>query len=98
MAKREVWERRVRRWQRSKLTAAQFASRDGVARGTLLWWSSKLQREAREASAMPFIEVTAVTQPTQPIEVALANGRLVRVPASFDDGALERVIIVAERA
>lgn len=96
MASRREWERRVRRWRRSGLTAAEFSSREGLRRGTLLWWSSKLQQEARSAEGS-FVELTAVVEPA-PIEVELANGRVVRVPAGFDDNGLERVLAVAERS
>jgi len=96
MASRKEWERRVRRWRRSGLTAAEFSSREGLVRGTLLWWSSKLQQDAR-AAEVSFVEVTAAPE-VSAIEVTLANGRVVRVPAGFDDSSLERVLAVAERS
>ena len=99
MERRDEWERRVRRWQRSGLTSTKFATREGVNVKTLRWWSWNLRREAQPApSAIEFIEVTPALEPTLAVEVVLANGRVVRVPTSFDDATLCRVLAAAERA
>lgn len=105
MATRDEWARRVARWQKSGLTATEFAAREGLKASTLTWWRAALRRaQARPStevdSAPTFVEIEAVelAVPTcAPIEVALSNGRIVRVPATFDDAALQRVLQIAER-
>ena len=47
----KTWHKRVARWKASGETAAAFGAREGVRANTLLWWSSKLKREAAESSA-----------------------------------------------
>lgn len=47
---REVWERRVRRWERSGLAAAAFAAREGVNPRTLAFWRWKLGRSSPHAA------------------------------------------------
>ena len=42
---REVWARRVRRLQKSGLTASEFAAREGVNAKTLSYWKWKLGTE-----------------------------------------------------
>ncbi len=42
MATRATWAARVRDWKRSGLTANDYAEREGLKAGTLLWWSSQV--------------------------------------------------------
>lgn len=39
---REVWAKRVERWKRSGLTAADYAAQVGVNPGSLAWWKWRL--------------------------------------------------------
>jgi hypothetical protein len=41
-ATRAEWERRVARWRRSRLSAKEFATREGFNASTLAFWSWKL--------------------------------------------------------
>jgi hypothetical protein len=57
---RRWWQGTVARWKRSGLTANAFAAREGVAAGTLLGWSSRLNRDIRAehgSSAVQAIEI-----------------------------------------
>lgn len=100
---RADWERRVRRWRRSGLKRDEFAALEGVKPTTLGWWAWALQRNASTALVKrdAFVQVTAVEVPTtivlERIEILLENGRVVRVPAVFDDAHLGRVLDVAGR-
>jgi hypothetical protein len=47
---REVWAKRVQRWQESDLTAAEFAAEIGINARTLSYWKWRLGKEARETS------------------------------------------------
>jgi transposase len=107
MATREEWSKRVKRCERSGLDVAEFARREGIDRKQLYWWRWRLR--STEQSATPaepaFLPVhvvasmsaPAATPPLEspPIEIALPNGRLVRVRAGFDAGTLERVLAIA---
>ena len=46
----KTWQKRIARWKASGETAAAFGAREGVRANTLLWWSSKLKREAVASS------------------------------------------------
>jgi transposase len=57
------------------------------------------------SSAAPATSTSAVLMTTSPsgpaataIEIALPNGRLVRVPPGFDPATLERVLVIAAEA
>jgi hypothetical protein len=100
----------VRRWRRSGLKAGEFAARIGVKPGTLTYWGWRLKREAVEAKRsgqaadslpaaqerpLPWIELrTAAIE--ERFELELGGGRRLRIPASFDAAALERLLAVLE--
>jgi transposase len=95
---RSEWARRVERWQRSGLRAADFARRDGCDAKQLTWWKWRL---GREATTVPtFVPVTVVARGVPPderhagfaIEVALPSGIRLRVARGVDEVTLSRVV------
>jgi transposase len=108
MATRSEWIERVKRWDRSGLDAAEFAQRERLKLKQLQWWSWKLRASespplSAEPRFLPVRVVTARSMPaeapisatTTPIEIALGNGRVVRVRPGFDPATLERVLAIA---
>lgn len=101
----EEWRKRVERWRESGLSAEQFASEVGINAGTLRFWQSKLRKLARDDAAAPkarapqasFVEVRSTSTADHTFELELDRGRRLRVPASFDAGALVRLLDVLER-
>jgi len=102
--RREVWAKRVERWKESGLTAAEFAAEMGLNPRTLAHWKWYLGREraSRPQPTPPkFVEVvtpTAIaTDPaadkTEPLELVLRDGLVVRVPPRFDQAALHRLLV-----
>lgn len=43
---KEIWRKRVANWRASGETAEKYSAGRGWSAGTLLWWSSRLGREA----------------------------------------------------
>jgi transposase len=105
MATRAEWAGRVDRWRRSGLSAEDFASREGLKPKQLGWWRWKLRSSpAPSCSSAPelrFLPVRVVdtARPASGsgvvLEVALPNGRVVRVPPGFEPSMLERVLSIA---
>lgn len=101
MATRAEWITLVRRFERSGLGPAEFAQREGIKVKQLGWWRWKLRSSDEPATRtepefLPVRVVTSAPQPTAaPIEIALPNGRLVRVQRGFDPATLERVLAIA---
>lgn len=48
---REAWAKRVEWWKASGLTAAEFASRHGIAAASLKWWKWRLGSRGGEGAA-----------------------------------------------
>ena len=103
MATRVEWAERVERWERSGLSAEKFARREGYKPKQLYWWRWKLRADRRSqpspsslTEAPRFLPVHVVTDASVvAIEIALPNGRVVRVRPGFDPATLERVLALA---
>lgn len=109
-ASRAEWAKRVAEWTESGLSGAEFAGKAGLKEATLRHWKWQLgrgrrkrrarQRPTAAAAALSFIEVkpalTSQLVAGELFEVILRDGRRVRVPPSFDEAALRRLLVVLE--
>jgi hypothetical protein len=94
---RTEWTQLVAEWQAGDLSQKAFARRKGIATTTLSWWACRLRREARERGAL--VPVDVVDDPSAgagEFRLEVAGGRTVFVPASFDAGALRRLVSALE--
>lgn len=99
---REAWARRIRRWEQTGLSCAEFAAKEGVKEKTLSFWRWKLGRSSlpkakrrvrpRKQAPVGFVEVVAdaKTGSTAPMEVVVERQR-VRISCG-SDAALGRVL------
>jgi hypothetical protein len=105
--RRELWKKRVEAWVASGLRGAEFAARIGVKEQTLRHWKWQLGYEARQGKARrepkepsTFVEivpaVSAQLVGAAAFELILGDGRQLKVPASFDEVALRRLLAVLE--
>lgn len=96
-ASKTQWAERVRQWKASGLTAQQYADREGLNRGTLVWWNSRLRREAVVPA---FVEVTVPVQhprrDDERIEIELTSGVRLRVGKFVDAVQLRQVLSALE--
>ena len=108
MASRAEWSKRVERWDRSGLSAGTFAARERLKAKQLYWWRWKLRSslpvsplQRSEAPTVEFLPVrvtasgTPRTDSGSAIEIALPNGRVVRVAPGFDAAMLGQVLSIA---
>jgi hypothetical protein len=107
---REEWAARVRAWEASGLSCAEFARRGKIHAGTLTWWRWKLateggrRRRARRRRAdapLRFVEIpsgeTDSIAGSGPSGIELEVGRVrVRLPDQFRPETLARVLEVLE--
>jgi hypothetical protein len=90
--------------RRSGLSLVDFARQRGLRANTLSWWRHRLRGgdgDSECASAGPFIEVSPVRKVEAAqagvFEVVLEDGKVVRVPERFEEGALRRLLAVLQR-
>ena len=102
---RQEWAVWVRKAEASELSISDFSRKHGLSRSALYRWRGKLGvsvsgQRAPKASPLAFVRLDAtVPSPSTtspPLEVALANGRVIRVPPVFDEASLARVLNVVE--
>jgi hypothetical protein len=107
-ATREVWAKRVERWQDSGLSAKEFAAELDVSPNSLTFWKWKLRQPAdaprptrkravakcadAPASFLQLVPTRSPQTTSGHFEVVLASGVVVRVPQDFDEPALLRLV------
>ena len=108
--KERFWKQVIRRWRRSGLSVRAFCAGESLSEPSFYGWRRELARRDEQASAKlapRFVPVhlrrdvdvapTDVAPASPPaIDVVLANGRRLRVPAGFDPGMLRQLLAVAE--
>jgi transposase-like protein len=89
----------ARRWRESEAKARDFAHEHGVTPWTLYYWRKRLvrqERPARRRRRSPRVKLAPVhlvaTDGCGDLEVVLAGGDRVRVPADVSVEALRRVV------
>jgi len=104
---RELWSGLVAQWRSSGQTAREFAARHGVNPSTLSGWAWRFGREKDGSSRgrscpedrpVPrMIELRGYPVDDERFELVI-GGRRVRVPPSFDEDALRRLLAVLEES
>jgi transposase len=82
----------------SGLSVNDFAIREGLDVQRLYWWRRRLANAIGDATVAPvFVELTARSPTTAPVEVVLRSGRVLRVPESIDTTTLRRLVEALEQ-
>jgi len=88
------WRQIVARQEKSGLSVKAFCRQESLCAHTLYFWRRKLG-----PSQSPSFAVVNVTAPSAPLEVILAGGDRLQIPAGMDAGTLRTVVaILRERA
>ncbi len=92
--KERQWRRWIALWQHSGSSVAAFCARHHLAPASFYAWRRTLERRA--ALPTPFVPVQLVAgpAPASPLEVVLADGRVVRVGPGFDAATLRQLLAV----
>ena len=90
-------------WEESKLPAADFAGKHGFDVQRLYWWRRRLGAPNEAAELEPFEELVVerdqlgAPEDGRSLEITLPRGLTIRVPTSFDEQTLRRLLkIVCE--
>jgi transposase-like protein len=98
--RRDEQRRLIQEWEESGESAAAFAARIGVASNTVYRWraASSAPLKVPESTLARIVEVRAAAMPADTRFEIEFGGRRVRVPASFDETGLRRLLRVLETA
>lgn len=99
-SRREFWIKHVAAWRRSGISLRAYAERNELVRGTLGYWSSKLNAEAKAGGGL--VEVgraapSAAPVAERPVEVLVGGRHVLRVWSGTPEGHLEMVLTVLGR-
>src|SRR5271170_6284622 len=93
----KTWKRRLDRWHRSGLSAAEFGKKEKVSQPRLYTWRKRFSDAGQSAPAVPvqqskaaFIPIRILT-PQATIELVLRSGHLLRLPADFNPARLAEI-------
>jgi transposase-like protein len=100
--RRDEQRRLIEEWEESGESVAAFAARIGVASNTLYRWrraeSTSAPLKVPESTLARIVEVRSAAMPADTRFEIEVGGRRVRVPASFDETGLRRLLRVLETA
>lgn len=98
-ARAQEMRRVLAQWQRSGLRLREFGEQRGIALSTLRWWRRVFRAATLNGgAAAPAVAFTEVPAPARVLrnpavlEIVLASGHLIRVPAGADRTTLEQVL------
>ncbi len=97
--KREFWTRHVKEWRASGLTQKEYCRRHRLAKGTLGYWASTLNRTKASGSALVEVghaEVQAQERRSA-IELMVERRYLLRLWPGMEPDHLQNVLSVLER-
>jgi hypothetical protein len=104
--KEQFWRRKLDLWKRSGLSVRAFCTQHDLSEPSFYSWRSVIaQRDlpAAPTDDLPADQAESLFLPlrlatSEPLEVVLSDGTLLRVPATFDADALARLLAVLRGA
>jgi len=103
---RDEWRKRIARWRENGRSAEAFAAELGTKPATLKFWKCRLEQEAlgkigpkpkESLQASALVEVRTSANVTSSFVLDLGKSHCLQIPATFDEKALERLLVVLER-
>jgi transposase len=94
--KEQQWRRWLREWQSSGLSVRAFCERHHLSEPRFYAWRGKLAKRDAQRPAFVPVQVVADEALTTTLELVLAGGRKLRVPAGFDAATLRQLLAVLE--
>jgi hypothetical protein len=92
---KEIWKKRVASWRASGKTAEKYSAGRGWSAGTLLWWSSRLGREASPPAVRiaQLVRSPAPGSSGRPVGTIVVELLDVRVRITVDAGAARDTVM-----
>lgn len=90
-SKSSKWQRLFSEYESSGVSQRSFCEQRGLKLSTFSYWRSALNRQAPEAGE--FVELASI-RVSEPLEVKLLSGAVIRVPKAFDPASLKSLLEV----
>jgi len=101
--KERFWRQTLQQWRRSGLSVRAFCRLHDLPEPSFYFWRRALDKRDRDTPTFVPVQVVPEPGPVQPsdapasgLELLLANGRVLRVPAGFDADTLRRLLALLE--
>jgi transposase len=99
--KEKSWRRLLGQWRRSGLSASQFCQQHGISPPNFYAWRREIARRDQPATIRPsstptFVKLALEGAAPSPLEIVLADGRLLRVRPGFDAALLRQLLRLLE--
>src|SRR5229473_5565969 len=92
--KEQQWRRWLKEWQASGLSVRAFCERQRLSEPSFYAWRRELAKRDAQRPAFVPVHVVAEGDPGAALELVVASGRRVRVPAGFDAATLRQLLAV----
>ncbi|MBZ0153324.1 MAG: hypothetical protein K8J09_17500 [Planctomycetes bacterium] len=90
------WRGLIAEQERSGQTVREFSAGRGIAAGTLFWWRSELRRRSKRLVPVAVVDDGGAMggrgSAAPCFEISLDDAITVRVPTSFDEEELRRLL------
>lgn len=92
--KEQFWRDMLLLWQTSGQTIRAFCQAQRLSEPSFYAWRRFIAQRERQQPAFVPVRVTPTPTTPIPLELVLANGRVVRVPPGFDADTLRHLLAV----
>jgi hypothetical protein len=87
------WKKLIGEWERSGKTRQAFCKEKGLSMHTFSYWRTQVRRDKPVNGK--FVQVSP-NGSTEPLEIKLAGGTVIKVPNRFDRGTLKNLLEVLQ--
>jgi hypothetical protein len=90
------WRGLIAAQEKSGLTVREFAAARGIAVATFYWWRCRLRRDGTQLVPVDVVDHDVVLErrghDAPSFELQLDHAMTLRIPASFDEAGLRRLV------
>jgi hypothetical protein len=99
--KERFWRQTLQQWRKSGLTVRAFCRLQDLPEPSFYFWRRALDDRDRDTPAFVPVQVVPEPEPAaedsrSALELLLAHGRVLRIPAGFDADTLRRLLALLE--
>ena len=98
------WRKHISQWSKSDLSQAEYCRQNKLSTAAFHWWKGQFRKKSKAqkkpSTSTQFVEVHSITPAHgsrgETYEIALSQGRAIRVGRDFDSDVIRRLIAAVE--